>query len=179
MKGFFALRFGLITVASVLILFTLPTVNLWLRLPFAQLQTSTWLLISVVWVAGSAIVKWQFEKLGTPNQKKNPGEKTILEQANGPTGEEHDSPGPVEPSEARETTQRKTSMGKIVEGIVGSSLAEAELSLTLEVPEGQEIEVYGQKYKVTQGQVKIKPRKTKSKKLKDMFEKHKTKTRTA
>jgi len=65
----------------------------------------------------------------------------------------------------------------IVEGVVEHSLADAELSLDLELPENTELMIHGQKYTVKKGSVKIRPKKSKSEKLQEMFPNAKTRKR--
>lgn len=192
MKEWFALRIGVITGASVGIYYVL---NYILNLYFSALNLPvyTWMAISMVWVVGLFIVRWEFNNgvseddsqktkkfdfrdfLRKERNSENTGEeKTLFEQAQG----ENLQPGP---NEIRDMGTKKKELGltKIVEGVVENSLADAELSLDLELPEGTELTIHGQKYTVKHGKVKIRPKKSKSEKLKEMFPNAKTRKRVA
>lgn len=195
MKEWFALRFGALAGSSVGIYYVL---NYILNLYFSALNLPvyTWMAISMVWVVGLFIVRWQFNngvsEGDTPNKPKfdfrkflnqernseNPGkEKTLFEQAEGEKLNPETEPGP---NEIRELgTEKEVGLTKLVEGIVGNSLADAELSLDLELPEGTELKIHGQQYTVKKGSVKIRPKKSQSEKLKKMFPHDKTRKRLA
>jgi len=197
MKEWFAFRIGAITGASVGIYYV-STYILALYLRFANLPVYTWMAISMVWVIGLIIVRWQFSNedfsegdspsktkfdfrrfLNQQRHSENLGnEKTVMEKAH---MENPDPDKKPEPNEIREMNTRKNAVGltNIVEGIVGDSLADAELSLDLELPEGTELKVHGQNYTVKKGSVKIRPKKSQSEKLKEMFPRQKTRKRVA
>lgn len=197
MKEWFTVRIGAITGASVAIYYVLNYI-LALYVSSLNLPVYTWMAISMVWVIGLIIVRWQFNNEDfsegdSPNKEKfdfrrfltqqrnreNPGnEQTVLEQAHGGKLNPTAQPGP---NEIRDMGTKKNELGlsNIVEGIVGNSLAEAELSLDLELPGGTELTVHGQKYTVKKGNVKIRPKKSQSEKLKEMFPSQKTRKRVA
>lgn len=195
MKEWFALRFGAITGASVGIYYGLNYI-LVLYLPALNLPVYTWMAISMVWVVGLIIVRWQFSNEDfsegdSPNKRKfdfrkfltqernseNPGnEKTLIEQAQGQKPNCEAEPGPNEIREVG-TEKKEVRLTNIVEGVVEHSLADAELSLDLELPENTELMIHGQKYTVKKGSVKIRPKKSKSEKLKEMFPNAKTRKR--
>jgi len=196
MKEWFALRFGTIAGASVGIYYVCNYI-LNLYLPALNLPIYTWMAISMIWVVGLVIVRWQFnngfsegdspdkEKFDFRsflNRERNPespgNEQTLIEQAHGKKLNPGTHPGPNEIREM-DTKQNEVGLTNIVEGIVGNSLADAELTLDLELPEGTELMVHGQKYTVKKGNVKIRPKKSQSEKLKEMFPRQKTRKRVA
>ena len=195
MKEWFTVRIGAITGASVGIYYILNYI-LALYLPALNLPVYTWMAISMVWVVGLITVRWQFSNEDfsegdSPNKAKfdfrkfltqernseNPGkEKTLIEQAQKQTPNRETEPGP---NKIREMGTKKKEVGltNMVEGVVENSLADAELSLDLELPADTELMIHGQKYTVKKGSVKIRPKKSKSEKLKEMFPHAKTRRR--
>ena len=181
MKEWFALRFGTISLASAII-YCLFNYILNLGFTALKLPVYTWMVISMAWVIGLITVRWQYNNIQPDSEGKkidfpaflrqqrhpeNPGHaKTLIEKAT-----QTHNPGAVKSNQIREVSTKKNGLGMnaIVEGVVGQSLADAEISMDLEVPEGTKLTVYGQEYTVKKGTVKIRPKRSKSEKLAEMF----------
>jgi len=193
MKKWFLFRFGIIGGLSAITYYIMNfVVPSYFMLRENQIFAYAWLATSMIFLTGFAIIKWQFDNI--PSGPKEDfdfqaylhGEKkgsapNLSELARRSPGKRNQNPGKPGATEIREVSTEKNplDMGQIVEGVVGQSLADAELTLDLEVPEGTELDVYGQKYKVKKGSLKIKPRKSKEQKLKEMFPQLKTRRRKA
>lgn len=192
MKEWFGFRLGIIGVASLFVYYTMQyIISLWVRLSPAQLQSYILILISLTWVIGLIVLKWQFDHMPSEEQKKpfdwkqpfqqhqnksaNPGSPTLLEQATHPKNQ--NNPSPPGPSGIREVPGKGVTLGNITEGLLGGSQANAELCLDLEVPEDTTVEVYGTDYKVKKGSLKIRPVKSKEQKLQAMFPSDRTRKR--
>lgn len=192
MKAWFAYRISGIAVASAIIYFMLNNLMAvqFLKIPSAQLPLYSWLFVSLVWVIGLVMVKWQFSQIDQKRKKPFDFKRFLTNQKKSSTGEgksllESAIPPLENPSEKSEHPLKpnenpgKVKLENIVEGIAGQSLAEGEVSLDLEIEQDTELQIFGHTCKVKKGNVKIRPHKTRKERLDTMFPTKKRRKRVA
>lgn len=193
MKGWFTVRLLVLTTASLLAFYALNYGIVNVGFPPTYIHPVSWVLISGVWLVGLVTVKYQFDRLPPDQQKpqqpashwldrlrqkEESGKRAdrtlgqIAQTSQLPMNqvETENYPGIMPSTATREVqTHNGAEIGKVVEGVLEDSLADAEMSMELEVPAGTKLTVFGQQLDVTKGKIKIRPRKRTQKKIEDLF----------
>ena len=176
----FGFRAGLLAILSV-ILFHFITRYLpgWIDSPMSGSQWGfvSYGVIGGMWAIGLMVVRFQFNNLPEDqgkNQKPFDFKRLSRGHGRGLPIAETLVPQKGEPSDVLDQVQEEKppkKLGDLLEGAVGRSIAFGEVSMELEVPEGETVNLFGTDLKVSKGKIKIVPGKGSTRQMTDLFPK--------
>lgn len=167
--------------------------NYQVAFPPPHINPYTFVVLGAIWSLGLYVTRWQFNNMPKSdknshssfelktylanlgkNQKGKTAPQTLGEIARKNQGsmeqpDQNQPPASATCPMTKKPRNNGSDMGSVVEGVLAQSLADAEMTMTLELPTDTTLNIFGQEVKVKKGQIKVKPMKSPDQKISDLF----------